>query len=302
LGTNIAGTVERLGSQASSEFHVGDRVFGLGNTLAPTPEQSGLQQYAILASDTVAKIPDGMSFEDAVGVPVNATTSAAAIWNPKGFGFAAPFPAPDPEAGGPGTDVESNTSKSIVIVGAGSHVGKIAIQWARLSGVGRIIAIASSKNEEHLKDIGATHVIDRHQDPTSIASTLRSILDDENDGALYVYDCVSWDFTMTVSLMSRNNPKAVLLILHKDEKPQIMMKEQGIPARATWVLGGNGDFLQPLTAEFWKILPEWLAKGQVLIPRWRAVDGLENLDVIEEALDSYRDGQSVVPLIVRPNN
>jgi NADPH:quinone reductase-like Zn-dependent oxidoreductase len=50
-----------------------------------------------------------------------------------------------------------------------------AIQLAKLSGFSPIITTASLKHAEHLKSIGATHVIDRSASASTLASEINSI-------------------------------------------------------------------------------------------------------------------------------
>jgi NADPH:quinone reductase len=296
LGTNIAGTVEKTASDVSY-FKAGDVVFGLGNPSLVTPDSSGLQEYAVLDAKSAARDPKGYSVEDMVTFPVNATTSAAALFNEKGFGLAAPFPWPvaDPAS------LLENEDKTLVIIGGGSNVGKLGIMFARLAGVGKIIAVASSKNEAHLKELGATHVVDRHLDASTIRDRILGIAGEGHDGAQYVYDCVSWDgqFALPISLLSKTK-SSVLLTLHPPERAVELAQQQNLPARVSFVLG-TAEFLQPLTADFWRALPQWIEEGQLWIPKYGLVDGLD-LKGIEEGLDSYRDGSSVPTVIVRPNH
>jgi NADPH2:quinone reductase len=53
-------------------------------------------------------------------------------------------------------------AQTLVIIGGGSNVGRLTVQFAKMVGIGRIIAIASIRGEEELKKLGATHVIDRY--------------------------------------------------------------------------------------------------------------------------------------------
>ena len=295
LGTNITGTVKTVGPDVTN-YEIGDHVFGIGNPLSRLPDIAGLQEYALLNARGTAKLPDGISFEGASSFPVNAVTSAAAVFHPNGHDFAAPFPERE---FGLTPDLSSNTSRAIVVIGGGSNVGKLAIQFARIAKVGRVITVASAKNEAHLRKLGATHVIDRHLSNKAIAAEVRRILNDDNNGALSVYDCVSWDFSLAVSTVSPTKP-SVISCLHPAEKCIEQAKEKGIPARIQFIRG-TLEFLDPLSTGFWRVLPKWIEQGQLWIPKYRTVDGLD-LVAIEEGLDSYRDGSSVVPLVVRPNH
>ncbi|KAL5319054.1 hypothetical protein ACEPPN_014124 [Leptodophora sp. 'Broadleaf-Isolate-01'] len=138
LGTNITGTVKAVGQDVTG-YEIEDR-------------------YAFLDARGTAEIPEHISFEDASCFPVNVVTSAAALFLPIGLGFAAPFP--DGELGKT-LDLSFNANRATVIIGGGSNVGKIAIQFARMAKVGKVITVASTKKRAHLLKLGATHVIDR---------------------------------------------------------------------------------------------------------------------------------------------
>ncbi|KAH9216792.1 chaperonin 10-like protein [Leptodontidium sp. 2 PMI_412] len=257
IGTNISGIIESLGPNTAS-FQVGDRVFGLGNPASLTPEFSGLQEYALLEAEACAKIPNGFSFDQAATFPVNVITSIGALFHPLGFGFSAPFHESDK------TD-EKDTS--ILIIGGGSNVGKY----------------------------GATHVVDRHASEFEIASQIQSIVGE--DGLDKIYDCVSWDHTFPIGLLSTKTPGA-LLVLHPSQEAEKFVKEKGLDVRVQFIVG-TSEFLQPLTKQVWECLPGWIEEGKLAVANYKTIEGF-NLKVIEEGLDSYRDGKPVTPVVVHP--
>jgi NADPH:quinone reductase len=291
LGTNIAGTITALGPDpsSSSDYQIGDPIFGLGNPFHPTPDLSGLQEYALLDISASAKIPAGLTPEQAVTFPVNAVTSFEALFHPAhGFGF--PAPLPGAEAG------FDYGMQSILIIGGGSNVGKLGIQFAKLVGVGRIIAVASSGNEAALKALGATHVVDRHLEMEEIVRAVHAITGVE--GVTHIYDCVSWEYSLAVALVSRTRP-SVILTLHPAEGASELVKEKGLEGTVkVGFVVGNSSFLEPLTEGFWKALPGWIEAGKLAVPEYRVVEGLD-LRAVEEGLDSYRDGSPVTPFVVR---
>lgn len=248
---------------------------------------TGLQDYAILDVQACAKVPQGKGFDEVVGLPVNATTSFAAFFHPLGFGFPAPFSIASEEGEGKG--------KSILIIGGGSNVGKMGIQFAKLAGVERVLVIASTENEEVLRDMGATHVLDRHSSAFTLTTQIQDIVGAE--GLTMIYDCVSWDYTFALSLLSKDK-HGTLLALHPIEGAEEMVREKGWDFRVQFVLGTSA-FLQPLTGRMWDALPGWIESGVVRAPEGRIVEGLD-LVRIEEALDGYRDGGRVVPVVVHP--
>ncbi|PMD41065.1 NAD(P)-binding protein [Hyaloscypha variabilis F] len=293
LGTNIAGTI--TSAPPTSPFNNGDLVFGLGDPLHPTPDMSGLQQYALLNAESSAKIPEGFTPDEMVTFPVNATTSFAALFDMKGFGFPAPLPFPQPTES---KELQGFNAKktTILVIGGGSAVGKLAIQLAKLAGIGNIITIASSSRTEELKQLGASHIVDRHATPEAIQAEIREIV--RGEGLRYIYDCVSWDHEFSISLLAEKG-EGVLLTLHPAEKAQEVAKKLRPEARVQFILG-TAAFIQPHAKAFWDALPTWVKEGNLNVGKVRVVEGLD-LKAIEEALAGFRDGSAVVPGAVHPN-
>jgi len=94
------------------------------------------------------------------------------------------------EAGGEG----AFKGKSIVVFGGSTSVGQYALQLLKLSGFSTIITTASLHNTEHLKSLGATHVIDRKAD---VVSVMKEILVGPID---FIYDAVSTKETQAQAL------------------------------------------------------------------------------------------------------
>ncbi|KAJ3523450.1 hypothetical protein NMY22_g11436 [Coprinellus aureogranulatus] len=151
-GSDIAGEIVELG-EGVSRFALGDRVFTQG--VVGDNRQTGFQQYAIADTQCLAKIPPNLTYDDAATIPVAMTAPYVGLYNeiPYGFGFDTPV---RPENRGKYRGVP------ILILGGSSAVGQFAIQLAKLSGFGPIIATASLKHEAALKALGATHVLDRN--------------------------------------------------------------------------------------------------------------------------------------------
>ncbi|KAJ3545784.1 hypothetical protein NMY22_g2297 [Coprinellus aureogranulatus] len=151
-GSDIAGEIVELG-EGVTRFALGDRVFTQG--VVGDNRQTGFQQYAIADTQCLAKIPPNLTYDDAATIPVAMTAPYVGLYNeiPYGFGFDTPV-RPENRAKYRGVP--------ILILGGSSAVGQFAIQLARLSGFGPIIATASLKHEAALKALGATHVLDRN--------------------------------------------------------------------------------------------------------------------------------------------
>jgi NADPH2:quinone reductase len=254
---------------------------------------SGLQQYALLSANAAAKVPEGFTPDDMVTFPVNATTSFAALFDAKCFGFPAPAPFPQSSS----TSNFNAKEKTILVIGGGSAVGKLAIQYAKIAGIGSVITTASPSRTEELKSLGATHVISRYLSASEIEAEVKGITGQE--GLEYIYDCVSWDYGMAIGLL-REKGKSVLLTLHPAEEAIEKAKERRPEARVVFVLG-NSDFIQPNTGRFWEALPAWVKGGHLKVGKYMVVEGLD-LERIQEGLKSYRDGSAVEPVVVHPNS
>ncbi|KAF9463951.1 chaperonin 10-like protein [Collybia nuda] len=175
LGTDVAGDVAEVG-EGVNNFSPGDRVFFQGTF---ENKGAGFQQFTIATAATTAKIPKGLSYEEASTIPLGLTTAYLGFYNsvPYGIGLANPL-----ESSGRGIF----SGKPVVILGGSSSVGQFALQLAKLSGFSPIITTSSPKHTAFLESLGATHVIDRHT--TSVQEDIEKITTAPIE---YIYDAIS---------------------------------------------------------------------------------------------------------------
>lgn len=88
-----------------------------------------------------------MSFAEGVKLPLGILTASAALYNKEHLQL--PFPRRTPEA----------TGKTLLVWGGSSNVGIAAIQLAIASGVD-VVAVASQKNQDLVRNAGAGVVVD----------------------------------------------------------------------------------------------------------------------------------------------
>jgi NADPH:quinone reductase-like Zn-dependent oxidoreductase len=120
-GRDAAGVVDEVGDGVE-HVAAGDEVFGFTVGF-------GAAEYALL--DGFARKPDGMSWEEAAGIPVAAETSVRAL-----------------------ELVGLNEGQTVLINGAAGGVGTAAVQIARARGA-RVIGTASERNHDFLRSLGA---------------------------------------------------------------------------------------------------------------------------------------------------
>lgn len=135
FGSAIAGTIEQVGPGVH-EFSAGDEVvgdlsdFGFG----------GLAEYAVAPTKALVTKPAAISFDEAVTLPVAATTALKALVN-KG---------------------NIQASDRVLVVGSSGGVGAFALQLAKHFGA-HVTAVCSTRNVEQSQQLGADAVIDYTQ-------------------------------------------------------------------------------------------------------------------------------------------
>lgn len=146
LGFDGAGTVVQLGSACSAPsltgFAPGDRVFWCGELT----RQGSNAEFQAVDYRTVAKIPPGVSFEDAAALPLTALTAYGALFDRLGL---------------PTQQSSARTAPgNILIVGGAGGVGSIAIQLLRALTDVRVYATANRpESHEWARAMGAHEVI-----------------------------------------------------------------------------------------------------------------------------------------------
>jgi NADPH:quinone reductase-like Zn-dependent oxidoreductase len=129
-GYDVAGVVEATGAKVT-KFKKGDAVYGYALF------GGGWAEYAVLAENEAALKPKSVTFIEAAAVPMGALTA----W--QGLVDAAKLSA----------------GQTVVIHGGSGGVGSFAIQIAKAKGA-KVIATASTANQDLLKQLGADVTID----------------------------------------------------------------------------------------------------------------------------------------------
>jgi NADPH:quinone reductase-like Zn-dependent oxidoreductase len=122
-GLEVAGVVDEAGDGA--EFAVGDEVVGWS-------DGGAYAEYAIAGN--VARKPAGLSWEQAVAVPVASETGQRAL-----------------------DVVGVKSGETVLIHGAAGAVGSVAVQLAKAAGL-TVVGTASPANHEYLRSLGAVPV------------------------------------------------------------------------------------------------------------------------------------------------
>jgi NADPH2:quinone reductase len=169
LTNDVVGTVVALGPGVTA-LKVGDRVISHAGFGGKECAQNGLQEYAVHDVGAGFVIPDDVESNVAALLPTNVIAPLFALFDKvKGVGIPAPW-----------TEEAKSfdfANHSILIVGGGSNCGKYAVQLASLAGIGKIVVVGGQEDE--LKRFGATHILDRHTEQSSLVEKIRNIVGDD---------------------------------------------------------------------------------------------------------------------------
>jgi NADPH:quinone reductase-like Zn-dependent oxidoreductase len=129
-GYDVAGVVEKAGAKVT-KFKKGDAVYGYALF------GGGWAEYAVLAENEAALKPKTATFTDAAAVPLAALTAWQALVE----------------------TAKLSAGQTVLIQGGSGGVGGFAVQIAKTRGA-RVIATASTANQDLLKQLGADVAID----------------------------------------------------------------------------------------------------------------------------------------------
>src|SRR5947207_10740241 len=129
-GYDVAGVVEATGAKVT-KFKKGDAVYGYALF------GGGWAEYAVLAENDAALKPKSATFVETAAVPMGALTSWQALID----------------------TAKVSAGQTILIHGGSGGVGSFAVQIAKAKGA-KVIATASTANQDLLKQLGADVAID----------------------------------------------------------------------------------------------------------------------------------------------
>ncbi|MCA9829589.1 MAG: NADP-dependent oxidoreductase [Dehalococcoidia bacterium] len=151
-GMDAAGVIDEVGAGAADRFKVGDAVMAM---VIPSGAHGAYRESIVLAADAVAAAPKGASHFEAATLPMNGLTARLSL---------------DQLALQPG--------QTLAVTGAAGCYGGYVVQLAKAAGL-RVIADASSADEQLVRDLGADIVVPRGD---NIAATIRGVAPDGVDG------------------------------------------------------------------------------------------------------------------------
>ncbi|KAL1852224.1 hypothetical protein Plec18170_005949 [Paecilomyces lecythidis] len=289
IGHELAGEVTKLGRSVDrTRFVIGDHIFAQADFVPGhiQTDTGTLQQYALVNVRFAAKVSDaGLTDEEATTIPVCAIASFIALFHSTGMGL--PIPPAVHETSSVPVGLEH---KAILIIGGGSNCGRFAIQFAKLVGFSKIVTIASANSFAQLKQLGATHLVDRHIGFDLIIQQVRAITGDD---LIYAFDAVNTGSMQDIGLFALSNTKKGCLVTLN--RPSTQDSRAAIPPQQTGrherkMTFGFSALYPEEAAIFWETIARWVRLGAIKPLQFSTADGFD-IARINSILDGYRDGQ-----------
>jgi NADPH:quinone reductase-like Zn-dependent oxidoreductase len=157
------------------------------------PANSAFQTHPVVSESLISPIPDSITFEEAVVLPLAVSTASAGLYRKDILDLPLPS-ATKPE----------KTGKTVLVWGGASSVGVAAVQLAAASGA-RVISTASTHNHDLVKSVGADLVFD-YKSPTVVDDIADALSKTDFVG---VYDANGEDATVDAisAILDRLNKK-----------------------------------------------------------------------------------------------
>lgn len=178
-------------------------------------------------------------------------------------------------------DADKPRLDNILIVGGGSNCGKFAVQLANLAKIPNILVVGG--NESLLQKLGATQVFDRHTTEDDLVDKIRKAA---GNSLSYALDAVNLPEGLGLALKALSGDRA-------GKVARLLPVGTVEDTREHELLDVLGLFLyrNPLCISFWERLTEYVEAGAIVPTSYSMQEGLD-ADVVNAALDAYRDGKS----------
>jgi NADPH2:quinone reductase len=151
-GMDAAGVIDEVGQGTATALAVGDAVMAM---VVPSGSHGAYRESLVLAADSVARAPEGVTPVEASTLPMNGLTARLTL-----------------------DQLGLRPGQTIAVTGAAGAYGGYVVQLAKADGL-RVVADASEADEELVAELGADVVVRRGED---VAARIREIAPEGVDG------------------------------------------------------------------------------------------------------------------------
>lgn len=153
LGCDVAGEVIEVSPSLAEVYMIGDRVIGQTSCLERKNNiycYSGFQEYVVLKSPKIVKLPEDVEYKDAVVLPLGISTAASYLFHKSESLFQVPTL----------DQLKPGSGQTDLVWGGSSSVGSCGVQMLSLAGY-EAIATASKRNHKMIQSLGASARFDQ---------------------------------------------------------------------------------------------------------------------------------------------
>lgn len=249
-GWDMAGFVEERGFGAR-RFEVGDEVYAYARR--PVVQWGTFAEFIVIPEYYLSAKPDNITYKEAGGAPLVGLTAYQSLY----------------EAG------DLREDQTVLILGASGGVGSLGIQLAKARQA-KVIGVASEKNHEYMKELGADEAID-YQD-TEIGEAVREL---DPEGVDLIFDCASGE-TLQQSLQTLKEDGKLVSILNRGQNLDSAIDFEYV-------------FVEPNSSQL-DHLRELIESGEIEVP----VSKTYSLEKTTEALEQIQTGHTRGKIVIVP--
>lgn len=288
LGHEFSGIVDEIGSEVTN-VKVGDHVAGVplvpcfdcpdckkgdyalckNYSFIGSRQQGADAEFVVVPSTNVVKIEDTVSFEQ--GALIETATIALHGMLMAGF-----------------NEETAPLAESVAVFGCGT-VGLFAIQWARILGAKKIVAIA--RDEERLTlamDLGATHTINTKDYSIESIEAMSLELTD-GKGFSFVFDSAGVEDTIRQAYRVTGNKGKICVIGTPTEDVRFSWQEWELMNRKEFTVTGSWmGYSEPFPGKEWEMAAEAMKSGALIFDD-RMIYKRFDLANAREAFDCFKN-------------
>lgn len=265
-GLDVSGHIFKIGSQVT-DWKIGERVLCHGDMLRP---HGGFAPYSVQSADTLIPHPNNVDAALAAATPCAGWTAWRALKD----------------------KLSIQGRKSILITGGSGGVGGFAIQIAKYFNVENIIVTCSRANAGYVQLLGATHVIDYHNE--DVVARVMAIT--ENQGVDIGLDTVGGDNDILVANALKYEGQMVALVntVRPEQYQDAFMKGLGFHQLSLGSGHRNGEAAKTDLVEAGKWFSLLVEHGKVVVPKLHTI----SLEQVPEALTQMLNQRTVGKIVV----
>jgi NADPH:quinone reductase-like Zn-dependent oxidoreductase len=281
LGVDVAGLVVKVGSNVSNAPPPGSRILAFASSFYQngSPDHGAFQKYTVARSEGVIPLPDTLSFEEGAILPL-AVLTALSAYTTLGIPLDTKYTPEDKQA--------------ILIWGASSSVGSLAVQSAKIMGFA-VYATAGAQNLEYVKTLGANAVFNYKS--SDVVSQIANKAREDGVSLRTAHVIVDNALQQTLDVLKHTKGDGLAKVAHAPLIPEDAPTLEGTEIRFTSPPTDPDERNKHIYKCFNIWLTDGLSSGTVVpSPRIQVVPG--GIGGLNDALDTLKAGVSGTKVIV----